>query len=495
MYSSTFAMSNNTSSGEDFVPMLGLSAGAIAVPVLAFLTLVLDIPSWAWHIKNRNLPAYTLIFWVILGNIFNFINALIWPTDDMENWWHGQGLCDIESKFQLGAQLGLIGSLCCIMRGLARALDTNKTIVTRTRAQRQRHLAFELVVCIVPPLYMMLAHYIVQPTRYFIFAIAGCRSSLDLSLPTVFLIDLPPCIFIMVVAYYCILVIHRIHKYRKNFAAILSSTNSGLTKSRFLRLFVYALILLVAYLPVQFYVLWTRLRYGLYPYGWDRVHGPDWDYVALVPMAGNVEFDIWIQISLGFTVFFCFGIGQDAMATYRTWLLKCGFGHIFPSLRRDPKPPTGPLPNSSTVRSSFGSKAHFFFKHKLSLDSKFTNSTTAGSHSRSTPSPTEPKHNLPGIEEHVTSGGGGRSLTGPTTSTVSTLTEKHSVAKPLPPAPSFASTKIDNILRRFRASFATGTTAQAFSANRTPMVQPFVWRAAGPAQPVVHEKSYDADVV
>ena len=483
--------------GGDFVEMLGLSAGSVAVPVLAILTLILDIPSLVWHIKNRNLAAYTLISWIVLLNFFNFSNALIWPTDDIENWWHGQGLCDIEVKIQLGAQMGLIGSLCCIMRNLARALNTNKTVVTRTKAQRQRHLAFELAVCIVPAVYMILIHYVVQVNRYYILSIAGCRSTLDLSLATVFLVDIPPCVFILVVAYYCVLVIHRIRIYRKNFAAILSSTSSGLTKSRFLRLFIYALILLLAYLPVQFYVLYTRLQYGLYPYDWDRVHGPEWQTIGLVPMNGIVEFDVWIQISLGFTVFFCFGVGQDAMATYRSWLLKCGFGHIFPRLRRDNQAPTGAVPTTPNSPSSFGSKAHLFFKHKLSLASRSSRAGTDASLSRSTPSPIPHEKCLPGIEEHILSGGGGRNLSEASPSTASTVHEK-----PLPnssaPALQSSSTRIDNILRRFRASFATGTNPRSFFVNRTPMPRPFLWRAAGPTHSVVHEephRSSDQDFV
>ncbi|MCJ1485654.1 a-factor receptor, partial [Schaereria dolodes] len=141
-----------------------LSPGAIAVPLLSIITITFNIPPFAFHVKNRNLPAACLVFWVVLSNLFNFINALIWPTDDIPHWWHGSVLCDIEIKLAIAATLGLTGSVACIMRSLAIALDTNRTVLMRSKAQRRRTLAVELIFCFGLPIYGMGIHYVVQPT-------------------------------------------------------------------------------------------------------------------------------------------------------------------------------------------------------------------------------------------------------------------------------------------------------------------------------------------
>ena len=86
----------------------------------------------------------------------------------------------------------------------------------------------------------------------------------------------------------------------------------------------------------------------------------------MVPTGGVVQFDRWIRIALGFTVFFCFGLGQDAIAMYRDWLLKCGLGKIFPKLRRQQQTSRTPGRNLDSRTESFSSKARLFFERKFS---------------------------------------------------------------------------------------------------------------------------------
>lgn len=180
-----------------------LSPGAIAVPLLSFITLVLNVPPLVWHTKNHNLAASTLVFWIILCNLFNFINALLWPTDNLTSWWNGVGLCDIEVKLITASTVGIVGSLACIMRNLAAVLDTSNTVLMPSRAQRRRRIVFDSIFCIAFPVYMIIIHYIVQPSRYYIFAISGCTPSFDNSWVSIVLCFIWPPIICLVDAYYC----------------------------------------------------------------------------------------------------------------------------------------------------------------------------------------------------------------------------------------------------------------------------------------------------
>lgn len=179
------------------------SPGAVAVPLLSLIALVLNIPPIVWHIKGRNLAASTLVFWIILCNFFNFINALLWPTDDMGTWWKGFGLCDIEVKLVTASTVGIVGSLACIMRNLAAVLDTDHTVLVPSTTQRRRRIAFDSIFCIAFPIYMMITHYIVQPSRYYIFAISGCTPSFDNSWVGIVLCFIWPPIICLMDAYYC----------------------------------------------------------------------------------------------------------------------------------------------------------------------------------------------------------------------------------------------------------------------------------------------------
>lgn len=162
-----------------------------------------------------------------------------------------------------------------------------------------------------------------------------------------------------------VLVIIRTHKYRRDFSSIINSSSSNLTKSRFKRLFFMSSFLILVCLPVQLYLLHENSAYQLSPYDWSAIHGPHWSDIVKIPSGGTVYYDEWIHIAVGFAVFIFFGLGKEAVNSYRDWLLKAGAGKIFPSLHRR-SPPIGSLSFPSTTESSFGSRARLFLAKRLS---------------------------------------------------------------------------------------------------------------------------------
>ncbi|KAL8697454.1 MAG: hypothetical protein Q9224_002303 [Gallowayella concinna] len=179
-----------------------LTSASIALPTLALIALMLNIPPLVWHIRNRNVAACNLIVWTMFMNLCNFVNALIWPTDNIYNWFSGKVLCDIEVKLVLAAHFGIVGSLACIMRSLANVLDTERTILVPTKRQRRIELIITSMLCFGGPLYAMAIHYVVQPSRYYILAIVGCTPSMDNSWPTIVLMAIWPVILCLAATYY-----------------------------------------------------------------------------------------------------------------------------------------------------------------------------------------------------------------------------------------------------------------------------------------------------
>jgi pheromone a factor receptor len=176
---------------------------AIVLPVLSFFSIALAIPPLILHGKNRNFPAASLIFWSILLNIFNIINSLAWPTDDIQSAWDGAGLCDIEVKFMAASYLGIPGSLLCIFRSLALVLDTDRATLVPSKSQRWRNRFMEIMFCIVAPIIAMATQLVWQRSRYILFAISGCVNDFDESWVSLALAWIWPPIFCLVAAYYC----------------------------------------------------------------------------------------------------------------------------------------------------------------------------------------------------------------------------------------------------------------------------------------------------
>lgn len=123
--------------------------------------------------------------------------------------------------------------------------------------------------------------------------------------------------------------------------------------------------LIAIVLPVQFYVLYRNLSFPFLPYDWNAIHGPNWGDIILVPTGGVVHFDRWIHIAVGFAIFFFFGVGKEALNMYRGWLLKIGFGAIFPRLH----PTDKRIPSTaSTTKGSISSRARIYFSKRQSTD-------------------------------------------------------------------------------------------------------------------------------
>lgn len=356
-----------------------LIPAGIALAVLTPLTIIIDLPPLIWHVRNRNTAAASLVGWIVLHNFLAFLNLLIWPTDDFDGRYVGQGLCDVEVKLQVARAVALPAASLCIVRALANVMNTNKSLSVPTKTQRRRAIILDLVYCFGLPLIMMFFHYIVQPNRYFLAGVSGCTPSFYASWLSIVLLNVPPLILSLANAYYAGtyraltafsfdftansspgLVLWRLHKYSAAFRNIMASSNT--TKSRFFRLFAISFVLAVGLLPVEIYVLTTNLPAlkSEGAFSWSAVHNSDtWRTIVLYHSA--VFYDRWVDVGCGFLVFVFFGMGRDAKKMYCTWLCACGLGKVFPAL----KTAAGQRSRNTTVQSSYSSRARMNNQSKL----------------------------------------------------------------------------------------------------------------------------------
>lgn len=175
---------------------------AVVLATLSLLTALLIIPPLFWHFRSRNIGATALIAWLILSLVFNSINAILWPNDNISSRFSGTGLCDVEVKIQIASRVGVPASLACILRALAAVMDTDRASMIQTRAQRRRACIIDLLFCVGIPLVQMVLHYIVQPHRYYVLAIAGCAPAVSPSWLSVLLLTMPSALWVMIDGYF-----------------------------------------------------------------------------------------------------------------------------------------------------------------------------------------------------------------------------------------------------------------------------------------------------
>ncbi|KAF2715199.1 STE3-domain-containing protein [Pleomassaria siparia CBS 279.74] len=354
-----------------------LYPSAIILPAFAAPAILLDIPPMIWHFSQRNVAAGSLILWIVLLNLGNLLNPIIWPRDNLLEWWDGKVFCDIQARIQVGALVALASCAAMVMRRLAKVMDTRNITMAPSRGSKRRELALEILWCWGYPGFMMVLYYIVQPVRYYVFGISGCVYAIDTSWPSIALNCMWNVITMCFAAYFAGLLAYRLIRYRREFHRLVAARNT--TKSRFIRLFIMSSILIVFYLPYTFYLLYYVSTQLTDTYSWDRVHGKDWNSIVKVPAVGLVRIDRWGEVVTGYVVFIAFGTGLDANLTYNRILCASGLGGVFPSLlintSSDSTPSGTPSSMTFTFRKAWAtnmsSKARSFF-------SKTTTTETTG---------------------------------------------------------------------------------------------------------------------
>ncbi|KAJ5020996.1 pheromone A receptor-domain-containing protein [Bipolaris maydis] len=314
-------------------------------PAFAFPAWILCVPAMVWHFRQANIAAGSNVLWIILHNFFNSINALIWPRDNLLEWWDGNVWCDIHVRIQVASYVGVAASAAMITRKLARVMDTRNITVSSSRSSRVREKIWESVWCWGAPMVLAIVYYVVQPARYTIYGIVGCQSTYDNSWPSLVLSIMWFPITMAFATFWSILLVYRLYRYRKEFHSLVVAQNT--TTSRFVRLFILSMTISLVYLTYSIYITVEASFVLTESYFWSYVHDPvRFNTIIHVPVKGKVSYDKWIQVITGYIVFLLFGTGVDAYNFYRKVMVSMGLGKVWPSLHE-------PRRNGQRTPSSF----------------------------------------------------------------------------------------------------------------------------------------------
>lgn len=147
---------------------------AIVLQALSFPAWILCLSPLYWHWRQGNVAAASLITWVTVWMFFASINSVLWPRDNVEQWWDGRGWCDISIRVQLGTRVALPACVTMILHKLVKVMDTrNMTVSTSKNSQRWANF-WSIVWCWLYPVVIIALYDICQSYRYYIFGIRGC---------------------------------------------------------------------------------------------------------------------------------------------------------------------------------------------------------------------------------------------------------------------------------------------------------------------------------
>ncbi|KAK9456357.1 pheromone A receptor-domain-containing protein [Dipodascopsis uninucleata] len=291
------------------------------------ISILCCITPLVWHAKRRNIAATCLILWVLICDIFMFINSIPWGGEDIDSYWDGNIYCDIASRVTYSGGIGMVASVAAISRNLAKIMDRNSSMpVSRTDRVKQNFIDF--AICLGPSLFALSFQYIVQISRYQILRFTGCNSVTDVSPPGIIIALMWPLLMSIIASIYCALTIYRYIKRRREFKQVLTSGQSSMTVSRFARLLFFCLIVILVSLPLSCYVFILNVKTGYQSYSWSRVHAPgNWNTISIVYLDEPLP-NTWFYVLVSVLLFVAFGLGTDALMMYRGWLIKLGCGRL-----------------------------------------------------------------------------------------------------------------------------------------------------------------------
>jgi pheromone a factor receptor len=302
----------------------------MADPVLAgkvylafsIIAVLLCLPPLLVQVRSRNFPVIVLVTSILVLNLQNTANAIIWPSWQ-DNEWEGQGLCDVEVRLYVALPVAATGAVACIFRQLAGALRTDRVSTTPSRKGRILIWIFELTLCIVFPSIVAGTLYFTSPDRYDLLPVLGCQPAFLFDWYAIILQLIWQPISASLATMFCIITIIRLVQHRRNFSGLLASV--GTNRSRHNRLFAIALVGLALALAASLYLVVqsVELQPWRFTISWDQRNSEDWGTqisrwrTAFTPGSGSA-IQSWACMAVAWPVFALLGFGREAQQSYRT---------------------------------------------------------------------------------------------------------------------------------------------------------------------------------
>ncbi|CAE6372428.1 unnamed protein product [Rhizoctonia solani] len=333
-----------------------------AITISNAIAIVLVLLPISWHWRAKNIGTLLYIGWTVLGNLNWLINTIVWrgTWEELAPRW-----CDFSSKIIIGQSVGLTAASLCINRKLYNIATIQS--VTRSPKSKRINDIVDLCLGILLPIIVMALHYVVQPNRYNIIENIGCWPPSQPTLLTVPMTTIWPIIIGTASFIYCGLSIRAFLSARQQFNQVLNNSGSGVNMSRYFRLMALATEEMLFTLPFAIFLLVTNLtRFPVVPWvSWEDTHldyykviKTPWILLRADPMSYNtMMINLWVLPAGGFLFFIWFGLGGEAIASYKNafWKVAGLFGI-------KPKPKTVPASRwqsqLASNTSSAPSRAH-----------------------------------------------------------------------------------------------------------------------------------------
>lgn len=151
----------------------GLQANLFFRVFLGFVSLFVTwVPArLLW--RNGEFAGTVFCVAMMVINFFTLVNALIWPDNNVADWFAGYGWCDLENYIYFAMHSVFNISLFEIMRSLASKVALDRAVRPTASERRRERIISALVIFTVPVIQVALT-YVVIGGRYSVYTLVGC---------------------------------------------------------------------------------------------------------------------------------------------------------------------------------------------------------------------------------------------------------------------------------------------------------------------------------
>ncbi|KND94858.1 Pheromone a factor receptor [Tolypocladium ophioglossoides CBS 100239] len=334
-----------------------LTANLVVRVLLALLGNMVCLVPLRLLYRNGEFAAVVFILNVMAINLETVVMSLTWRDNDVQSWWPGYGLCDVDAYFHNASQALYATCLLAIMRNLAEQVGMLRANPLTVREKRKRNLIQALIMFPLPILQLGMT-WIITTQRYVVGTLVGCTWMPHASWPNLVFYILPPVVLGFITTVYAIQVYFRFREVAKTTQTALSTSRTANRRSQRTRRRLYLMVtsILVPFFPVviALAVVNVLANRPLLPFSYDAVHDHPfprpWNTITFIPSSMiNWMYmnNCYIPILTVVPIFVFFGMTKDAMNQYRLAFLFVGLGDVFPRLKEEYNPDRGPSGGSS----------------------------------------------------------------------------------------------------------------------------------------------------
>jgi pheromone a factor receptor len=320
-----------------------------------------------WRHGEFAAAAFCIITMIL--NLFYVINALIWPDNNVQNWYAGYGWCDFQTYVVFALTTAYNICLFEVMRSLANKVGLLRVTSLTSSERRRKSLISALIIFPIPLLQVIFTYFVIL-RRYNVSTLIGCTAIYDPDWLFFLFFILPPPLFIFGAAGMAGessprkpwslpvltrmrpgLVYWRFREIDRVAREVIHSGDSVRSSSRHRirrKLYFTSIAIMVFVLPLDTYFFVQNIPEGFpwtIPYDYGRIHfGPDPFNINFISftttdLLGFGDLNInYISVITAIPIFIVFGTTIESLNLYRKCFLAVGLDYIFPSLRHDIQP-------------------------------------------------------------------------------------------------------------------------------------------------------------